>query len=195
MDPRKEGGNPQQYIEMEAPDFLEEGENFFSYPPFSMVIKALAEQTVFESVDLGRLINYLSSSPDRLEPDSIERAVEFVRRGKEGMYPKSAARKGIRSLTIALSPFPDWNEYVKTRQLGGQYKDDGTYNLQRKSFTPTPSYPAWLAERIRIDRSLAMRGVLMEVFSQQLGGASLSDAVGQSGRGSVRKKWVIRGGL
>ncbi len=195
MDLGREGENPQQYLEMEAPEFLEEGENFFNYPPFSQVIDAVSAQTAFDVEDLGRLINYLASRVEGLEAGSIERAVEFVRRGKEGKYPKNDARRGIGSLTQALSPFPDWNEYVKISQSSGQYKADGTYSLKRKSFTPQPSYPAWLAERKRVDRTIAMRDVIVEVFPQDLGGAGLSDAVRQSGSRGVRKKWVIRKGL
>lgn len=191
-------------IEINAPRYLEEGKNFFEYPPFGNAIATVSSSSGIDDSDFRRMLHYASTNENTLThlwlgtgPHAIPRLVDFVRRGKGTQYPKEETTRSVREIIKILGDYPDWDEYVRAKCDKSNYSTDGRFMPRESVFVPNSSYPEWLSERVKSEKRLKdaqIQVVLVDTFPQQLGGQTISDVVSQSGARPTNRKWrIIKG--
>lgn len=201
--PEQGEGSSSTVIEIEAPEYLKEGQNFFDQEPFrGIIVKLVTEgegeldakivrnllfnsslyrkKTVYFASEIGHLIHYLAKREKIPPGDERKRFRE--------KYVEVATK-----LQEKLHVYPHLGDYVSTRPPA-YYKHNGDYEptAPTAKYLPKRTYPAWLTEEFRI-RRLEKRQVLLgiqDIFPVQFTG-NQTERVRASGKSAGARKWKI----
>lgn len=189
------GQNP--YIELEASEQLQPGQNFYDQPPFDGVLLQFTEGT---NIDISHVRNLLTrlakghffgTDTKRAVIDRFYGEWKNLRQSKLGkeipndqMYTYS---KALTSIVAGLSEYPYVGEYIYAAFQPGQYRIDGSW-VQLKSHWPTPtSYAKWASEKLEREKRLVSYGI-EEVFPKDFG---QEESVVPTGGNPQARRWRI----
>lgn len=202
------GENPKvDYIDIEAPEKLVEGQDFFDQEPFRHILDDVSKKTPVDKKILSTLlIRYGMKFPY----DSPVGSQEVSRMMQKPLFHhnirssiKHLAPGQIDKITGAviemgkqLEPYPDWTKYIGSQLSRVSYKTDGTFHKQnpKMSFTPVPTYPAWIAVE-HPDRQSPITSGIETVFPQDFATESpaLSEAPNRlTGQSRINRRWRIK---
>lgn len=176
-----DGGGPgepqtQQFIDLDAPSELEEGQNFFDQPPFNILSEEVATRFPVQAETLRRTIPRTARESWRLaqpqgnpwDYESIARTIR-VREFIEGLQYSTKMRdidfevfrEALLTFYGQLNEFPYWAEYVRFKRDPGIYKTDGTYAPRNPNmvYVPAPSYARFASERLEREPNLRLGGI------------------------------------
>lgn len=128
-------------VELKAPPFLTEGQNFYDQPPFSAILSELCQgYGGRKGSSIGRLRRLLT------DISLIDQATH-VHEGQ--LY--------MDRLTQELEKYPRWKEYVSTQRDPDFYNRDGSYTRRKATtHTPHPTYIKWIND----SRLIGLKGAL-----------------------------------
>jgi hypothetical protein len=198
----------QPELTVDAPDYLEFGQNLYDQEPFSLVIADIQGQTgiqegVFRNA-VGRVItdqlekarklaeenrDYVEENADipiqeLIANYNLYRVIPInMRQRMEGIF-----KKGIGKLL----EYPHIVDYVGERVNQGYYNKTGvfksSYNKQLYSINPTKSYPKWLSDRLAREKRIMSLEVRSLVFEDTAGPRV---KIEESGHKPGWKRWAI----
>lgn len=195
---------PNNYIEMEAPEQLQPGQNFYAQPPFEDLFRVTGGS--LDAEKLGRCLTYLicRTTPLLYTRKLSERhhSISVNPWWLKDTYRYYVKRYGFdssqfesyREVTLKigeqlLDDYPYSWQYIRSR-LNAQdvYLSDGTLNPRYKSTIDTPTYAKWVTEKLRREKNQVLKGI-EEVFPQDFG--QTEQIVPNMGESRQTRKWRI----
>lgn len=168
-----------------APDYLEEGQNFYNQPPFDFTFTDIgsnyglstenmrAAMTCFVRRLNGGSARLLESTNQPVNPEDFSLRVKELLSSKGELTiimsktdVKTENREGLKTaiqgVNERLKSFPLWYSYVATQLLeNGAYRENGEYNVpnRQKSFVPTSGYASWINRITQSNKSSVLHGI------------------------------------
>lgn len=198
---------------IDAPEYLEEAQNFYDQEPFSRVIALTSSRTATEEKQLRHLLSLscwrakkrfgewfqYSTKPsndtfidvkqlteEQIGQLSLDVLSEFSFK-KEDLGKYQGTRILLDSMLHVLNKYPYWISYIDT-QLRSFYTSYGEPvklpNLKPKM---TPSYGSWAHAKLRREGFLQSKGI-ENVFPQDINSSPVGDALSQTGN---RRSWLL----
>lgn len=207
-----EGGKGNTFIDLEGPTQLEAGQNFFDQPPFS---ETFAEVSAAYGIPVRNLQVAVSRfSHSRNDSRALmKNASSIIRSGvlgpvvmKDIDQEKIATAEGenlrekignvLEKLVVEkLGNYPLWTDYVRAKQDGAFYKEDGGFKEEKLlpntgyTNTPTGSYAQYAFQRQQRQGRLD-RHVIQEMFAASTE-TNPMDQVRSMGKSAGSRKWRI----
>lgn len=188
-------------IELEAPEFLETGQNFFDQAPFVDIIEKTSQATAITQENLRPFLRSCAQTGADHESvtTSSQELSEKMRNAQYDPYmqnlnPREPGkvkeyRQAIQIMGTELANFPSWHEYIVTQCVGSSnYKNDGSYFEKAHGVPPIESYAKWISRRLEIDNKsklLGLQEVLPQGFQQEI------EQPDQTGKNRQNRRWQI----
>lgn len=192
-----------QFIELEAPEFLEPGQNFYDQPPFSTILQDASLKTGVKVEALRRMLSRLGKmlkSYDPVKKGEVFNSQNLVRLMQgSGAGELVASGVGVKSevqrqvfhrIGSKLGHYPYWYEYINTQWSDGFCLPDGSPNTKNPRSVTVKSYAAWADRKLKAEHHLITKGI-EEVFPQDFAGQTplVPTLPGKSSAGG--QKWRI----
>lgn len=204
-----------QYIELESPESLARGQDFYDQPPFNDVLQVVSNSSNLPEEVIGYILTRLAKqyrdrsfnagSPIKdsqelsrkmreydIHVDDIQAIRGSIRRlrSMRAKLPLKDALQAIQQLGIQLEQFPLWAEYVDANLASGIYRSDGTFyqNCLAKSFAE--SYASWITHRLQREGILVTYGI-HEIFPQDFAAEIPTDVPVDRGSSRENRRWRI----
>lgn len=169
----------QKFFDIEAPQKLELGQNFFDQPPFRMIIASISLQTGISEENIKRLLNSAAHIGSRsINTEFTSQDISKMMQNPYDPYPRDIAqshatpgeigiyRNAIKLLGENLETYPYWHEYIVTQCTNENYRFNGI-PIRRKSNLMPETYAKLASDRSYQEKRQVLLG-LDEIFPQDL---------------------------
>lgn len=187
------------YIELEAPEHLVPGQNFYDQTPFAQTAADIAKSNGRSVDEIRKIISHLATFTPKLLKEKID-LTHLLRiyqiQGSLGRPIRELTaiqqRRIIADTAEKLQVYPFWYEYVFfLRESMYQYDGNERKNYKRMSTQEEPSsYVAWVSKKIAAENRFKSLGI-EEVFPQDFAGISPTHAPTPQGMKPENRRWRI----
>lgn len=202
-----------KFIEIEAPEYLEEGQNFYDQPPFNQVLGKVSTQSPLELAKLRTILTSAARKIPLLFEEVPKTPVEESANWEKSIRHNHSLKRGLRNhlrelglksqeeieqyfdalihLAIDLRDYPFWHDYISNQSQ--DYLLDGTPFPSKRGFGVKvkvfpKSYASWVAQKAAAAEMAVLKGI-DEIFPQDIGGEIV--AIPQRGERQETKRWRI----
>lgn len=164
-----------KFHELDAPNNLESGQNFFDQSPFKETVTVVSKQTDITVPRVNNILRSLAQKGASSGPDTtgVTMTSQELSREAQNVYGKVVKdllaqsepgkvdnyRRAIALLANHLADFPYWHDYIVTQciKIAG-YRHDGSY-IQGHYPNLPETYAKWASDRLKNDQRQKLLGL------------------------------------
>lgn len=161
------------FLEVDPPQRLEEGQNFYNQMPFRDILSSVAQNHSLTVEQLRRILSTLTSLSAFAEYKTTEALTSAMRAGfarakidhllirHADAQERRTYWQAIRELGTQLAEFPFWRDYIKSNRTSNYFHDGSQRPKQSSARFPTtaPNYAQWVTEKIARTYRLRLEGL------------------------------------